>query len=219
MAVKANKQNMKTLKVYNAALSNVETTDGVPEVMTDLGYGPETINEGKKLVRETRQAFAACVSTKDVRIHFYDDFAKKKEELEAMYEDHRERARLVYRHNRARAQLLAVSGSMPQTYDLWIETVRKFYDEVSKDPAILDELAQTKIAQEDIDAGHAKISEVEAAWAEHLKYKGISQNSTVNKDEAFIKLHNWMKGFYIAAKIGLKHEPQLLESLGKVVKN
>lgn len=219
MAVKANKQNMRTLRLYNAALSNVETTEGVPQVMIDLGYGPEAIGEGKKLVQETRQAFASCVSNKDFRVHYYDDFAFKKQELEKMYEDHRERARLVYRNKRSMAQLLAVAGSMPQTYDLWIETVRKFYDEVSKDPVILDELSQTKIMQEDIDAGLAKIAEVEAAWNENLKYKGISQNSTASKDEAFVKLHNWMKGFYIAAKIGLKHKPQLIESLGKVVRS
>jgi len=219
MAVKANKQNMKTLRLFNAALSNVETTEGVPEVMSDLGYGPDTINEGKKLMEDARKAFATCVSNKDVRVHYYDAFALKKKELGEMYEDHRNRARLVYRNNRARARLLAVSGSMPQTYDLMMESIRKLYEEAAKDPAILEELASTNITREDIDAGLAKIEEVEAAWTEHLKYKGISQNATVNKDEAFVKLHSWMKGFYIAAKIGLKHEPQLLESLGKVVKN
>ena len=218
MAIKANKENMRTLKLYKTALSNVGTTEGVPQVMADLGYGPEAIDEGKQLVEETRKAFASCVSGKDIRVHYYALFTAKKRELEKLYADHRERARLVYLDNSARAQLLAVSGSMPQVYDVWLETVRKFYDEVSKDEAILGELSKTNITREDIDAGLQMISELEAAWSEHQKYKGISQNATDGKDAAFVKLHKWMKGFYTAAKIGLKHEPQLLESLGKVVK-
>jgi hypothetical protein len=39
-----------------------------------------------------------------------------------------------------------------------------------------------------------------------------------NKDTAFAKLDDWMSEFYAVPRIGLEDNPQLLESLGKVVK-
>ena len=53
----------------------------------------------------------------------------------------------------------------------------------------------------------------------YLKEKGESQDATKIKDEVFAKLDDWMSEFYAVAKIALEDNPQLLESLGKLVRS
>ncbi len=218
MTLNANLPNAKTLGIYRYALSNAETHARISKALDDIGYGPEKLEEGKKLYEETRQAFHACVNGKDIKKHFSDDFADRKEELAEMFEGHRAKARLIYRRNPAKAKLLAVYGAIPIPLDKWIEAVRKYYTEALADQDIQDKLAEMKITQDELNAGLAKIEEVEVARAEYMKYKGDSQDFTQTKDQAFEKLHDWMRTFYYAAKIGLTDNPQLLEPLGKIVK-
>ena len=63
------------------------------------------------------------------------------------------------------------------------------------------------------------ITDLEAARAEYLREKGESQDSTKIKDAAFAKIDDWMSEFYAVAKIALEDNPQLLESLGKLVRS
>lgn len=63
------------------------------------------------------------------------------------------------------------------------------------------------------------ISNLEAARADYLRGKGESQDSTKIKDAAFVKIDDWMSEFYAVAKIALEDNPQLLESLGKLVRS
>jgi hypothetical protein len=60
---------------------------------------------------------------------------------------------------------------------------------------------------------------LEAARSFYLIEKGESQDSTKIKDAAFYKIDDWMSEFYAVAKIGLEDNPQLLEALGKIVRN
>ena len=53
----------------------------------------------------------------------------------------------------------------------------------------------------------------------YLREKGESQDATKLKDAPFIELEDWMREFYTVAKIALKDNPQLLESLGKFVRS
>jgi hypothetical protein len=63
------------------------------------------------------------------------------------------------------------------------------------------------------------ITNVEIARSAYLREKGESQDATQLKDKAFANLDDWMSEFYAVAKIALEDSPQLLESLGKLVRN
>jgi len=52
-----------------------------------------------------------------------------------------------------------------------------------------------------------------------LREVGESQDATKIKDAAFVKMDDWMSEFYAVAKIALEDNPQLLESLGKLVRS
>lgn len=218
MKTKVSKINSRTLGLYRTALANAEKHNRISKALEDIGYGIETINEGKKLLEETRKAFTTSIDEKHYQKSSSKAFSNRKAELSKMYEADRERARLIFLNQEETADLLFISGNIPIHYDSWIETVRKFYTAALADQGIQDELSRMKITQDDLNAGLAKVEEVETARDEHFLHKGESQDLTKAKNEAFEKLHNWMKTFYYAARIGVNGRTQLLESLGKIVK-
>lgn len=63
------------------------------------------------------------------------------------------------------------------------------------------------------------IADVVLARREYLREKGESKEATKVKDAAFDKMDDWMRDFYAVSKIALEDHPQLLESLGKLVRS
>ena len=218
MTTKVNLINSRTLGLCRVAIANAEKHNRISKALEDIGYGAETLNEGKKLLEETRKVFISSVDEKHYLKSSSVAFAKRKAELSEMYELQREKTRLLYLERDETADLLGVLGNIPHQYDRLIETVRKYYTAALADQGIQDELSRMKITQDDLNAGLAKIEEVEVAREEYMFHKGESQDLTKAKNEAFEKLHNWMKSFYHAAKVSVKGRTQLLESLGKIVK-
>ncbi|KGN82840.1 hypothetical protein HW49_00680, partial [Porphyromonadaceae bacterium COT-184 OH4590] len=62
------------------------------------------------------------------------------------------------------------------------------------------------------------LEEVKKKYSDYLKEKGESQQATKDKDEALAKLEKWVREFYAITKIALEDKPQLLESVGKLVR-
>jgi hypothetical protein len=143
----------------------------------------------------------------------------KKNQLSDIYTLHRKKSKVIFRNDPIIADKLAISGSLPRTYIKWLEGVKKFYSVSIVDTAIQSKIARLKITPEDLNAANNMISDLEAARSLYMKEKGESQDSTKLKDAAFAKLDDWMSEFYAVAKIGLEDNPQLLESLGKIVKS
>jgi hypothetical protein len=48
---------------------------------------------------------------------------------------------------------------------------------------------------------------------------GESQEATRGKDKALAELEEWMSDFYAVARIAMEDQPQLLESLGLLVRS
>lgn len=100
-----------------------------------------------------------------------------------------------------------------------VRTVKKFNRTVLNDNDIKTYLARLKVTPEELTATNLKAQELEKARTEYLREKGESQDATKMKDTAFVELDDWMNEFYAVAKIALKDNPQLLESLGKFVRS
>jgi hypothetical protein len=79
-------------------------------------------------------------------------------------------------------------------------------------------MAQYKYTVERLNKEFQDIAEVERLHSIQLKEKGIAQQSTLERDEAFDALYKWYSKFRAIARIALYEKPQLLESLGIVKK-
>ena len=219
MATKRTLSEAGTLEQYRVALDNVENQSVIAGVMAEFGYNSEKINHGKALLAETRQKYDANKTEDDESGAAYQTFSSLKDNLADTYSLHRKKAKVVFRNDSLTMEKLAVTGSMPKAYTKWLETVRRFYSIASADTDIQAKLARLKVTPEDLTAGNAMINELESARAEYLREKGESQDATRIKDAAFAQMDDWMSEFYAVAKIALEDNPQLLESLGKLVRS
>ncbi|WP_289054393.1 hypothetical protein [Carboxylicivirga marina] len=82
----------------------------------------------------------------------------------------------------------------------------------------LSAYAQFGITQEMLEAGQAEILAVEAQDETIMREKGDAQNATMERDDSFEKLAEWVQDYETIARIALIDKPQLLEKLGIVVK-
>ena len=207
-----------TLEQYRVAFENTASQPQISATMAEYGYDSATMAIGKALYDETRLSFDSNKKETDEEAAAYATFAAKEDQLSKIYAEHRKKAKVVFRNDTVTADMLEISGSLPQAYIKWLEIVKKFYNVALADSNIQSGLSRLKVTPNDLTAAQALIPEVEAARATYLKEKGESQDATTKKDTAFAKLDSWMREFYAVAKIALEDTPQLLESLGKVVK-
>jgi hypothetical protein len=219
MATKRTMSEAETLEQYRVSLVNTENQPEIATVMAEFGYDTATIGQGKALLAQTRQAYDVNQTEDDETSEAYAAFSELKAQLEETYSLHRKKAKIIFRNDALTLDKLAVSGSLPKAYVKWLEAVKKFYSVVTTDTDLQTKLARLKVTTEELTAASSLISNVETARANYLREKGESQDSTKLKDEAFVKIDDWMSEFYAVAKIALEDSPQLLESLGKLVRS
>lgn len=100
-----------------------------------------------------------------------------------------------------------------------MEETRVFYQFLDTTEKLLTPLKQLKITEQEIKKQLQLLTDVEQAYADYQKEKGESQQATKDKNDAFDALDKWVMRFFKVAKIALEDRPQLLESLGKIMKN
>lgn len=215
---KKNISEANTLEQYRVTFENTESQPQIASTMAEYGYSPTKMAEGKALYQTTRLAYDSNKTETDEETAAYAVFESKEDQLAKTYAEHRKKAKVVFRNDPVTAEKLEITGSLPLAYIKWLETVKKFYSVALADTGMQTQLSRLKVTTADLTAAQALIPGVEAARAAYLKEKGESQDATTKKDTAFANLDEWMKEFYAVAKIALEDSPQLLESLGKVVK-
>lgn len=219
MAFRPKKKDADTLQLYMVALGNAESQPGVAQALEEIGYDSEILNQGKQLLSETRLAFEECNSNKAFKLSESKVFYSKMRSLNTIYNRHRKTAKLVFMDDPKTAEKLAITGSAPKMIASRIEAIKLFYKVIEANEDIQTELSKLNFTSDEINKGHVKIEEVELALRMKMKIKGESQNSTKAKEAAFARMNAWMSKFYGVARLGLENEPQLLESIGKVVKS
>jgi len=210
---------MEILELYRVSLTNAGSQPAIAEIMEEFGYGPEKLAEGLAKVGEVRSAFDIRNAEKSESFAAYRAFEAKWDGLSDLYALHRRKAKAAFSKAPVVAEMLAILGSVPRTYARWIETVRTFYTVSLADPEIQQGMTRVKLSTEDLNAAYAMIPELEKARNHYIQEKGETQHATMLKDAAFARLDDWMKEFYAIAKIALEESPQLLESLGRLVRS
>jgi hypothetical protein len=219
MATRRTQSEAAILEQYRVALENVEKQPQIAAIMTEFGYGPETVAEGKTMLAATRQSYETNKTEDDETSEAYKLFDTKKEELSEIYSTDRKKAKVVFRNEPLTLERLGISGTTPRAYVRWLETVKTFYSEALVDETIKNKLARLQVTPDGLNAANALIGELESARAGYLLEKGESQEATKTKDAAFSQLDDWMRDFYDVARIALDENPQLLEALGLLVRS
>lgn len=207
-----------TLEQYRVALDNATTNQTIAQALAELGFDQGVINQGKSKLTDARSAFDHNNTEDDETAEAYQTFTVLKEEIKDLYSLHRKKAKVVFRKDPVALDQLALTGSIPQAYIKWLETIKKFYTTAKDNQEVINKLQRLKLTSNDINETLNKISQLESARSKYLQEKGESQDATEAKDTALSNIDDWMSEFYAVAKIALEDQPQLQEALGKVVR-
>lgn len=126
---------------------------------------------------------------------------------------------MVFKSDQLLLKELGLVGTFSKNYVKWLERVNSFYHTINNQPAIAERLLVMQITPAHVADQLTKIKAVESLKAARTQSDGIAQNATTIKDKAFKELEKWMSTFFATAKIALEDKPQLMESLGIVVKS
>ena len=211
--------NEQMLRNFGAMFENLSKEGDLKTELAEYGYDENKISEGKALYNEARKYFD--INLKETREETSASlaFQEKYQNIQKKYSVHRKKARIVFEENEEALRQLKLKGNASRAIAAAMEEMRAFYQLLDTTPSLLTPLKQLKISEQDVKSQLQEFSEVEKAYATYLQEKGESQQATKDKNKAFEALDKWVSKFYKVAKIALEDRPQLLEALGKFVRN
>ena len=219
MALKNTRSQTEILESCRIALQNVETNPLIKPLMEALGYNTTKIDEGKAILNNAKTLYNQNQELEDARGKAYQTFEEKRVAIDLKYATDRKKAKIIFKTDPLILKELGLKGALPRTYVKWLETVSLFYNTLNTQTEVLAKLATLQVTAQSVTDQLAAINELENLRAAYIQTKGNGQNATKTKNKAFKDLEKWMSDFYAVARLALEGEPQLLESLGKLVKS
>jgi hypothetical protein len=211
----SNRSHAGTLEKCRIALDKAESNPGIAEAMKRIGYGPEVLKEGKDILESALEIFDENLQIKDDQALARTNFSKFKAEMDGRFREHRKKAIIIFRKDQVIAEKLELSKKYPTKLIDWLERMRKFYTVIVERTEIQQGFQRLNFTKEEALAELDNIEKLVDLLAKKKYFKGVSQNSTEQKNKAFAKLTEWMSDFYATARMALKKEPELLEALYK----
>ncbi|MFK8266677.1 hypothetical protein [Capnocytophaga cynodegmi] len=204
---------------YGAIFENISKNELLKNELAEYGYDDQEIAKGKALYDNAAQKLNLNKTESAEEKMAYDTFSKKFEELKKTYTTDRKKAKIIFKDEDTVLTVLVIKGVMSIRINGLLEDIDTFYKQLQAKEELRTPLKRLKITDEHIAGQLKALTEVRQAYLQYTNEKGESQQATKNKDAAFAELEKWVRGFYSIAKIALEDQPQLLESLGKFMRN
>ncbi|MFK8282127.1 hypothetical protein [Capnocytophaga cynodegmi] len=204
---------------YGAIFENISKNELLKNELAEYGYDDQEIAKGKALYDNAAQKLDLNKTESAEEKMAYDAFSKKFEELKKRYTTDRKKAKIIFKDEDTVLTVLVIKGVMSIRINGLLEDIDTFYKQLQAKEELRTPLKRLKITDEHIAEQLKALTEVRQAYLQYTNEKGESQQATKNKDAAFAELEKWVREFYSIAKIALEDQPQLLESLGKFMRN
>lgn len=203
---------------FSILFENINKQAKAHQELEDYGYTEEEIAKGKALYDKCYAEYQTKITEMQAETSAHYTFKQKLDDFLKEYSEDRQKARIAFKGKEDVITNLRLKGKNPQSISGILKGMALFYNSFNTNKDLLNFVARYQIDDNYIQEQLRKLSEVEKAYAHYSDKKGDSQQATINKNEALKALKIWVSEFFAIAKIALKHKPQLLESLGKVVK-
>lgn len=203
---------------YGTIFENINKNDVLKTELAEYGYDETEIAKGKALYDDASQKLDLNKTETAEEKLAYDAFAKKFGELKKTYATDRKKVKIIYKDDDRTLSALAVKGVASIRTVALLDDMDTLYKQLQTNETLRNPLKRLKITDEHIAAQLTLLEEVKKKYSDYLKEKGESQQATKDKDEALAKLEKWVREFYAITKIALEDKPQLLESVGKLVR-
>ena len=210
--------DMELLLTADQVITNSLASPVIRQSVGEYGYDAARFQTGRDLLN-TAQAFAGEQSgKKGDQLNATDskDFAR--EAANDAYLPLFKVAKIAVKPAGDRSKL-KLDGDRERGYNDWLDQVGTFYEQALINSSILAALAEFNVTPEKLRAAQSLLEPVKTARTTQTTQIGSKQDATVAKNKALDDLEDWLSTYMAIAEIALAQHPQLLESLGKVVKS
>jgi hypothetical protein len=200
------------------ALDNAMASETILGYLSEYGYDQTRLAQGRALYERAAQWVLTQGDELGDQKNATESRDLAREHAHAEYMKFVKLARKVITKSGDRARL-QLDGQRPIAFNDWAAQVGVFYTRALADPDILRALAEFNITPAKLQAGKALLDTVVAAHETQVLHVGERQDSTAERDRALAELAAWLSKYRVAAEVALDDHPQLLESLGWLVRN
>ncbi len=202
------------LQTYRSSLSNALNYPALKKPLATFSYDRAKLLKGEKLLTNV----LALQSTKDdtygAQKAATDTFNSERETVRKQFGEHRQLAKLAFKGQRDVEAQLQLNTRVKTTFKGWVSQATAFYEKISQHS---DGMIRYGVTEAALQANQAKLSTLIALADQQTQRRAEAQDNTEQRNKAMKELDEWMRDFYQVAKIALKDNPQLLETLGIVV--
>lgn len=201
------------------ALDNAKTTPEILDLLTPLGYGDAKLAEGVQVRDSLRSKYQDQIRLYAQQEEATDQLNKAKQDAKMLYDRHYGIAKLVLKQKPELMARLGLKGARAMKLSQWIDQADQFYRESLADAGIMALLAIGGLDAETLDEGKLAVQHVGEVDNAQESAKGLAQQSTQVRNEAYLAFKTWMDNFWKIADVALINSPQWLERLGRMVRS
>lgn len=204
---------------YGVLFKNAKFESVLAGTLAEYGYDTATVEQGEALYNTLIEKYNTNKTESAQETTAYAVFDAALETTLATYSTDRKKAKIVFKDQPDVLKNLHIKGIAPVRNAALIDTMRLFYETLNTNTQLLNALQRLKITADHVNQQLTNIANTQNAYAAYIQEKGESQQSTQDKNKAFDAVTKWVNEFYAVAKIALDDQPQLLESVAKLVRS
>lgn len=195
-------------------IENGRNVEPITTIMAAFGYDATTMDAAKALVDNATALHNKQKQEYGEQFAATDELNLARATANKTYMRHVKLARIILKDNRGAYESLQLSGDRKQSISGWLQQANTFYTNALASESIKMELAKLTMTEEVLTNAQALVADVEDKLNTQLKEKGEAQAATLERDNAFDALQEWVSQYVAVARIALEDQPQYLEVLG-----
>jgi hypothetical protein len=206
------------IPIGKMAIANALKNEIIMEHLADFKYTARRLAEGQDLLTHAESLITTQVGELGDQINATEVKDGAWAAADKFYMRLLKAARLVI-HKAGDRTTLDLDGNRENGYLAWLGQTKQFYTQALARPDLLDQLDDLNVTAAKLQAGLALVTALEAARETQQSQIGVKQNATEDRDKVLGDLRAWLSKYLAVAELALEEEPQLLESLGVLVRN
>lgn len=203
------------LERHRVMLFNAKNTSAIAKRMATFGFNGNKMLKGIAMLDDVLEAQSQKDTQYGAQKSATDALNTEWYTFKKTYNEHVALARIAYREDSGAYSTLNLDETRQATMGAWLTQATSFYQQLT---AYADGMARFGVSAEDIQTAQAQIQALKNLRDTQLQRKGAAQDATDQRNQAMEALDEWMNEFRQIARIAMKDNPQLLETLGIVVK-
>jgi hypothetical protein len=197
----------------NKSITSVENNPEIQELLSVFGYTHERMEEGKKMIEKVNSLMTVKMEKYSDMELATDEFNNFWKNVYSIYMVTLKVVRVAFSEQTEMLQRFHAIGKRNRSLSGWLVDAITLYTNILNSQEALKVMSLYGYTAEKLDEEFQKVTEVERWINKRLNEKGMAQQATIERDEAFDTLCKWYSKFRAIARIALYEKPQLFEEL------